>query len=162
MKSNLLIIGSGLLILAACSEKQSHDQPVVEHEAIAEVAMKPMGIPRTASADGANVFFITPTDGATVSNPIAIEFGIAGMDVVRAGTEQKNSGHHHLLIDTELPAMGMPIPADDHHIHFGDGSDSTEISLEPGEHTMQMLLGDYLHIPHNPPLLSTQITITVK
>tara|TARA_B110000438_G_scaffold175951_1_gene168107 strand:+ start:1689 stop:2177 length:489 start_codon:yes stop_codon:yes gene_type:complete len=162
MKSNLLIIGSGFLIFVACSEKQPHDQPIVEHEAVAEVATESMGIPRTASADGASVFFITPTSGAIVSNPIVIEFGITGMDIVKAGTEQENSGHHHLLIDTELPAMGMPIPADDHHIHFGDGSDSTEISLEPGEHTVQMLLGDYLHIPHNPPLSSAQITIIVK
>ena len=162
MKSFLLIIGGGLLVLAACGEKQSHEPPADAQEATAAVAAEPMVMPRTASADGASVFFITPTDGATVSNPVAIEFGIAGMDVVKAGTDQENSGHHHLLIDTELPAMGLPIPADDHHVHFGDGSTSTEISLEPGEHTVQMLLGDYLHIPHNPPLSSAQITITVK
>ncbi len=84
------------------------------------------------------------------------------MDVVKAGNNQPNSGHHHLLIDTDLPDLGLPIPADEHHVHFGDGSTSTQITLPPGEHKLQMLLGDHLHIPHNPPLTSAQITITVE
>jgi hypothetical protein len=66
-----------------------------------------------------------PADGANVKNPIRIEFGIAGMDVVKAGDDQPNSGHHHLLIDTDLPDLGLPIPADEHHVHFGDGSTTT-------------------------------------
>ena len=105
---------------------------------------------------------ITPANGATVSNPIRIEFGIAGMDVVKAGVDQPHSGHHHLLIDTDLPDVGLPIPADEHHIHFGDGSTATEISLPPGDHTLQMLLGDHLHIPHNPAVVSQPITVTVE
>jgi hypothetical protein len=84
------------------------------------------------------------------------------MDVVKAGNNQPDSGHHHLLIDTGLPDLGLPVPADEHHVHFGDGSTDTEISLPPGEHTLQMLLGDYLHIPHQPPLVSAAITITVE
>jgi hypothetical protein len=84
------------------------------------------------------------------------------MDVVKAGNNQPNSGHHHLLIDTGLPDLGLPIPADEHHVHFGDGSVSTRISLPTGEHKLQMLLGDHLHIPHNPALTSAQITITVE
>jgi hypothetical protein len=119
-------------------------------------------LPRSASADGASVFLITPIDGATVKNPIRIEFGIDGMDVVRAGDMQPNSGHHHLLIDTEVPDLGLPIPADEHHIHFGDGSTSAEIELAPGQHSLQMLLGDYLHIPHIPPLVSVPVKITVE
>ncbi len=137
---------------------QAHTEPATATEAAAE----PAAIPRTASADGASVFFITPADGATVSNPIGVEFGISGMDVVKAGDNQPHSGHHHLLIDTGLPDLGLPIPADEHHVHFGDGSSSTEITLPPGEHTLQMLLGDHLHIPHNPPLVSERITITVE
>ncbi len=119
-------------------------------------------MPRTASADGATVFFITPADGATVTNPIHVEFGIEGMDVVKAGDNQPNSGHHHLLIDTDIPTLGLPVPADEHHLHFGDGRTATELTLPPGKHTLQMLLGDYLHIPHKPPLVSEVITITVE
>ena len=149
-----LIIG-----LAACGEKPAKE--AVETTQSAAVS-EPQEIPRTASTQGASVFFITPADGDTVTNPINIEFGIAGMDVVKAGNNQPNSGHHHLLIDTGLPDLGLPIPANEHHVHFGDGSVSTQISLPPGVHKLQMLLGDHLHIPHNPPLTSAQITITVE
>ena len=84
------------------------------------------------------------------------------MAVVPAGNHMPHSGHHHLLIDTGLPELGLPIPKDESHVHFGDGSTQTEITLEPGEHTLQLLLGDHLHIPHDPPLSSARITITVK
>ena len=119
-------------------------------------------MPRTAAADGARVFFISPADGATVTSPVRVVFGIEGMTVAPAGDDAPHSGHHHLLIDTELPELGLPIPKDDHHVHFGDGSTQAEISLDPGEHTLQMLLGDHLHIPHDPPLVSEQITIVVE
>ena len=119
-------------------------------------------MPRTASPDGASVFFISPANGDTVTSPVSIEFGIEGMSVVKAGDSQPDSGHHHLLVDTDLPDLGLPIPADEHHIHFGDGSTSTEIALEPGTHTLRMLLGDHLHIPHESPIMSDPITITVK
>jgi len=151
-----------LISMAACGEKPA-EETVETEQLVAEVnATEPSEIPRSASNEGASVFFITPADGATVTNPISIEFGIAGMDVVKAGNKQPNSGHHHLLIDTGLPDLGLPIPANEHHVHFGDGSVSTQISLPPGEHKLQMLLGDHLHIPHNPPLTSAQITITVE
>jgi len=149
-----LIIG-----LAACSEKPADETAETNQSA---AVTGPQEIPRTASTEGASVFFITPADGDTVANPVNIEFGIAGMDVVKAGNNKPNSGHHHLLIDTGLPDLGLPIPADKHHVHFGDGSVSTQISLPPGEHKLQMLLGDHLHIPHDPPLTSAQITITVE
>ena len=152
MTFRILILSATFLILAACGQ-QTADEPA---------AATPAAMPQTASADGASVFFIMPAAGATVSNPISIEFGIAGMDVVKAGDNQPHSGHHHLLIDTGLPDLGLPIPADEHHIHFGDGSTRTEITLPPGEHTLQMLLGDHLHIPHTPPLVSEPITITVE
>ena len=119
-------------------------------------------LPRTASEAGASVFFITPADGSTVASPVAIEFGIEGMTVVKAGDDTPGSGHHHLLVDTGLPDPGLPIPADENHIHFGDGSTSTELTLAPGTHTLQLLLGDHLHIPHDPPVTSETISITVK
>jgi len=123
---------------------------------------EPMAMPRTASPEGARVFFISPADGDTVSNPIAIEFGIEGMSVVAAGVNEGHSGHHHLLVDTDVPDTGMPIPADANHIHFGDGSTATELTLAPGEHTLRLLLGDHLHIPHDPPVVSDPITIMVE
>jgi len=137
---------------------------VVEPEPAAsnDQAAAPPAIERTASPDGARVFFITPADGDTVSNPISIEFGIEGMQVAKAGDDRPDSGHHHLLIDSGLPELGAPIPADNNHIHFGDGSTATEITLPPGQHTLCMLLGDHRHIPHDPPLVSDPITITVQ
>lgn len=120
------------------------------------------GLPRTPAPADARVFFITPEDGAVVSNPVNVEFGIEGMDVVPAGTVRPNTGHHHLLVDTGLPDLSRPIPADDNHIHFGDGSTSTELTLAPGQHTLCLLLGDHLHIPHDPPVKSPGITITVE
>ena len=165
MKCQLTIAILLLIGLAACGEK-SAPEPVATVEDVApeaeSQAAAPVGLPRTASPEGARVFFITPSDGATISGPVAIEFGIEGMQVAKAGDNQPHSGHHHLLIDTAVPDLGLPIPADANHIHFGDGSTSTAITLEPGEHTLQMLLGDHLHIPHEPPLVSEVITITVE
>ncbi|MCH7829455.1 MAG: DUF4399 domain-containing protein [Proteobacteria bacterium] len=150
-----------VLILSACSQNA---EPVVSPESVSEpeIAADPTVLPRSASAAGASVFFITPADGDTVSNPISIEFGIDGMDIVKAGVEQPSSGHHHLMIDTDLPDFSLPIPADGQHVHFGDGSTATEITLPPGQHTLQMLLGDHFHIPHDPALVSEPITITVE
>jgi hypothetical protein len=159
MKLRILFLSGLVFSLGACTEKSVEEPTAAVQPA---VASKPVAMPRTASAEGASVFFITPANGATVTNPIQIEFGIEGMDVVKAGDNQPNSGHHHLLIDTDIPNLGLPIPADERHVHFGDGRTATEIVLPPGEHTLQMLLGDHLHIPHEPPLVSEAITITVE
>ncbi len=168
MTTRILVLSATILVLTACGQKSAEESVTTEPGTSAETtraseaAAEPAAMPRTASADGARVFFIMPADGTSVTNPIKVEFGIAGMDVVKAGDDQPNSGHHHLLIDTGLPDLGSPIPADEHHVHFGDGSTMTEITLPPGEHTLQMLLGDHLHIPHTPPLVSEPITITVE
>jgi len=146
------------LLLGACSNEETA-APVADS---ASTTSAPAAMPRTASVEGARVFFITPADGDSVSSPVRIEFGIESMTVVKAGDNVPASGHHHLLIDTGLPDPGLPIPADANHIHFGDGSTSTELSLEPGEHTLQLLLGDHLHIPHDPPVASETITISVQ
>ena len=114
------------------------------------------------SAQAAEVYFIEPHDGATVSNPVKVVFGLKGMGVAPAGIDKENTGHHHLLIDTDLPDLKAPIPADDNHKHFGGGQTETEIELAPGEHTLQLLLGNFSHIPHDPPVMSEKITITVK
>ena len=117
--------------------------------------------PTSVAADAPRVFIISPTDGETVTSPVTVEFGIDGYDVAPAGTYEPNTGHHHLLIDTGLPALDQPIPADDNHVHFGKGQTSTTLELAPGEHTLQLLLGDGNHVPHGEPLVSEVITITV-
>ena len=97
-----------------------------------------------------------------VSSPVTLEFGMEVMTVVPAGDMTADSGHHHILIDTGLPDLKLPIPKDERHVHFGDGSSSTELDLAPGEHSLQLLVGDHLHIPHDPPVYSEVITITVE
>lgn len=116
-----------------------------------------------AAPEGAAVYFITPQDGATVSGPVTVKFGLTGMGVAPAGIERANTGHHHLLVDVEnVPPAGQAVPADAQHIHFGGGQTETTLELAPGKHTLQLLLGDHLHRPHQPPVLSEKITITVK
>ncbi len=113
--------------------------------------------------EGATVYFIEPANGATVSSPVTVKFGLSGMGVAPAGTDKENTGHHHILIDVEqLPDMTKPLPASDHIKHFGGGQTETILTLEPGEHTLQLLLGNHLHIPHDKPVMSEKITITVK
>lgn len=122
----------------------------------------PAGPARTAAPDNALVYFLSPEDGATVTSPVTIRFGLRGMGVAPAGVTAPNTGHHHLLIDVaELPPDNLPIPSDDKHRHFGLGQTETEITLPPGQHTLQLVLGDALHIPHQPPVRSEKITITV-
>ncbi|ROT98750.1 DUF4399 domain-containing protein [Marinobacter sp. R17] len=116
----------------------------------------------TPAPDDASVYFITPEDGATVSSPVTVRFGLSGMGVAPAGTDKAATGHHHLLIDADsLPPKGQPIPADDHHKHFGGGQTETRLDLSPGQHTLQLLMGDQNHIPFDPPVVSKKITITV-
>ncbi len=156
-------------LVSACGQRDAEpvaaEEPAEAMPAAEETAApaEQPALPRSAAAEGAKVFFITPADGDTVSNPVKIEFGIEGMSVVAAGVNEMHSGHHHLIIDADLPENpGMPIPADENYIHFGDASTSTEVTLEPGQHTLQLLLGDHLHIPHDPPVTSDVITITVE
>ena len=117
---------------------------------------------QTASPDGAAVYFISPQDGATVSSPVTVVFGLKGMGVAPAGVEKAKTGHHHLLIDTPMEDYENAVPADEMHRHFGGGQTETVISLSPGKHTLQLVLGDHNHIPHKPPVQSKRITITVK
>lgn len=114
------------------------------------------------SREGASVFFISPKDGQTVKNPIQLSFGLEGMELVEAGINNPYSGHHHLLINVDqLPDINSPIPADNKHIHFGKGQSTSSINLEPGHYTFQLLFADYLHIPHDKPLISKKISIKV-
>lgn len=120
---------------------------------------------RTSAPENARVYFISPNDGEAVTSPVTIRFGLEGMGVAPAGIDQTGTGHHHLLIDTsdeDMPGFGQPLPASDRVVHFGGGQTEVDIELQPGEHTLQLLLGDHRHVPHDPPVLSERITITVK
>lgn len=117
----------------------------------------------TPAPEDARAYIISPSDGETVSSPVTVRFGLRGMGVAPAGVVQDNTGHHHLLIDLEeLPDLERPIPADERHRHFGGGQTQATLELEPGEHTLQLLLGDHLHIPHEPPVMSEKIRIRVE
>lgn len=117
---------------------------------------------RTPAPEGAAVYFIEPADGATVSSPVTIKFGLKGMGVAPAGTQKENTGHHHLLIDTELEDLDSAIPSDDNHKHFGGGQTEASLELAPGKHTLQLVLADHAHVPHATPVMSEMITITVE
>ena len=119
-------------------------------------------IRRTSSAPGAVVFIISPKNSEIVSSPVNVKFGISGITVAPAGEIMENSGHHHLIIDTGLPDMTGPVPNDEQHYHFGKGQTEASIELAPGTHTLQLVLGDWAHIPHDPPVVSNIVTITVE
>jgi Domain of unknown function (DUF4399)/Putative peptidoglycan binding domain len=115
----------------------------------------------TPSPPGAEVYFDDLKDGATIPSRLTVHFGLRNMGVAPAGTDRQNSGHHHLLIDADLPPLDQPIPNDFNHLHFGGGQTETELALKPGEHTLQLLMGDKDHIPHTPPVMSSRIKVRV-
>jgi hypothetical protein len=123
-----------------------------------------MAADRMAPVAGAEVYFISPQDGATVSSPVTVRFGLKGMGIAPAGIKFDNTGHHHLLVDTDISAVNLdaPMPATDKILHFGKGQTETTLTLAPGKHTLQLVFADYLHTSFDPPLSSKKITITVK
>jgi len=116
-----------------------------------------------APAD-AKVYFINIKDGDTVTSPVTIRFGLSGMGVAPAGTEVENTGHHHLIIDEafEGDALKEAIPVDEHHMHFGKGQTEATVTLSKGKHTLQLVLGDWSHVPHKPPVMSDRVTVNVE
>ena len=131
----------GLMLLAVCLSLPLHAQ--------------------TPSPEDAQVYIISPADGAEVSSPVTIKFGLKGMGVAPAGVDKPNTGHHHLLVNAKtLPVAGKPMGGE--VIHFGGGQTETTLELAPGEHTLQLVLGDKFHVPHEPVVASKAITITVK
>ena len=110
------------------------------------------------SAFSAEVYFVSPSDGDEVSSPVEIVFGLRGIGVAPAGINFPNTGHHHLLVDLDaLPNLNESIPAAENHIHFGKGQTQTLLALDPGEHTLQLLFGDWMHVPHAEPIFSEKI-----
>jgi hypothetical protein len=119
---------------------------------------------RTAAPAGAEVYFIAPQNGAKVHSPVTVKFGLKGMGIAPAGVKFDNTGHHHLLVDTDLKEINLdqPLPASDKVVHFGKGQTETALTLTPGKHTLQLLFADSLHQSFDPVLTSKKITITVE
>jgi hypothetical protein len=129
----------------------------------AALAVSPLAFAGTPSPAGASAYIISPADGETVKSPLKVRFGLSGMGVAPAGIEKPNTGHHHLLIDLDdAPPMSKPLPSDANRRHFGGGQTEVTLELPAGKHTLQLLLGDQNHVPHDPPVMSQQITITVE
>lgn len=117
---------------------------------------------QTPSPPGAEEYIIWPSDGAVIhGGKLWVRMGLRNMGICPKGVAFPNTGHHHLLIDTDLPALDQEIPSDRNHLHFGAGETDARIELPPGKHTLQLILGDHNHVPHVPPVYSKKITITV-
>jgi hypothetical protein len=120
------------------------------------------GQERAPSVPEAQVYIISPQHGETVRSPFTVRFGLKGMGIAPAGVKYDGAGHHHLLVDTDPPAdLRLPLPATEQVLHFGKGQTETTLTLPPGRHSLQLVLADHTHVPHDPPLLSAKITVIV-
>ena len=120
-------------------------------------------VPRTPAPKGAEVFIVSPKDGATVDKTFTVKFGVKGLDLEPIDKQVPNAGHHHLLVDqAELPDPSQPIPATATVIHFGKAQTETELTLTPGKHTLQLVAGDNVHRQFEPTVASKVITVNVK
>ncbi|MBK1635891.1 DUF4399 domain-containing protein [Rhodovulum adriaticum] len=130
----------------------------------ASVAVAAPAQDRSPAPEDARAYIVAPEDGATVASPVTVRFGLQGMGVAPAGVDNAMTGHHHLLIDVDPDTVdySQGVPADDNHIHFGGGQTEVTLDMDPGTYTLWLLLGDANHIPHDPPVRSEPITITVE
>ena len=155
-----IIVAAVVLVASLASVPRALAQaPTAAPAAAATTAA---ALPRTPSPTGAEVYIISPKNGAKVKSPVTVQFGLKGMGIAPAGVKFDNTGHHHLVIDGDPPSdLGAPLPATEKLLHFGKGQTETSVTLAPGKHTLQLVLGDQNHIPHDPPVISKKITITV-
>lgn len=151
-----------LALTAALAAFASPARAHGNHEHPTGTAAAPAAITRTPRPADAKLYLISPADGETVTSPVRVRFGLTGMGVAPAGVATAATGHHHLVIDAELPPLDGPLPKDERHHHFGGGQTETSVELAPGKHTLQLVLADKDHVPHDPPLVSERITITVR
>jgi len=153
---NIALITATLMI-AGCAQESAPEAPAEMGAPAAAPAVMHSSAPA-----GAEAYIIAPANGATVTSPVTVAFGLRGIGVAPAGIDLPNTGHHHLLIDTELANFDSPIPANAQHVHFGLGQTETTVELAPGRHELRLVLGDHMHIPHDPPVTSDVVTITVS
>lgn len=130
--------------------------------ALASAADPAPAMPVTPSEPGASVYFVEPADGAVITGPVQVAMGLKGMGIAPAGIDFPATGHHHLIVNAPTPPAGAIIPMDANHLHFGKGQTETSLDLPAGTHTLQLVLADRNHIPHEPAVVSPVITITVK
>jgi hypothetical protein len=122
-----------------------------------------LALAREPSPAGAEAYIVSPKDGAKIKGPVTVVFGLKGMGIAPAGIKFDNTVHHHLIVDADAPKdLSVPLPADAHNLHFGKGQTETTLTLPAGKHTLQLLLADSLHTPHDPAVVSKKITITVE
>ena len=136
--------------------------PTPPAQVSASVAQLPSGYQKAAAPAGASVYFVNLRNGMVVNNPVRVVFGLSGMDVAPAGVDKPGTGHHHLLVDVAAWDANAPLPANDQHRHFGMGQTEVTLTLPPGPHTLQLVLGDQNHIAHHPPVMSERITVQVR
>lgn len=152
------------LLLAATSVLADKNWDAIRDAAKQQAATQAethLGLANPSPA-GARAYIIEPKNGAEVSGPVKVVFGLSGMGVAPAGTQFENTGHHHLLIDEPQIDYAKPLPASAQVVHFGKGETETTLALKPGKHTLQLLFGDWKHQPHNPAVQSEKVSITVK
>jgi hypothetical protein len=153
-----------LQLLLADKDHIPHNPPVMSDRIkvnVVDSSQPAAAARREPAAKAARVYFEYPTNGACISQKFVVKFGLSGMGVAPAGLEKNNTGHHHLIIDSELPDYDHPVPNDDNHLHFGTGQTEAEVTLEPGPHKLQLLFADARHVPHDPPLYSKPISVFV-
>lgn len=155
--TRLLAPAAALLLLASAPALRA-----AERERDSATAGAAAALPRTPRPDDAKLYIISPTDGETVASSVTVRFALRGMGVAPAGVDAPDTGHHHLVVGADLPPLGLPLPSDAQHIHFGGGQTETTLDLAPDTHELQRVLGDKNHIPHDPPPLSDRIPITVS
>jgi hypothetical protein len=164
LKNGALIFACAMLVACGRQEPGAPAAPTPAPSAAAPAAPgAPPALTRKPAPAGAMAYIIGPADGARVTNPVRVVFGLKGFGIAPAGVDRNDAGHHHLLVDVGMPAnLALPLPNDEQHRHFGGGQTEVELTLPPGRHTLQMVLGDHLHIPHDPPIASSVVTIEVQ
>lgn len=163
------------LTLVGCGHRMHQDHAGMHHgpmnpnaaatapaKVTTSTAVLSSGYKKVESPATAKLYFVNLGNGATVSSPVKVVFGLSGMGVAPAGIEKAGTGHHHLLVNVNEWDANAPLPANDNFRHFGAGQTEVSLDLKPGQHTLQMVLGDQNHIPHHPVVMSERITITVK
>jgi hypothetical protein len=164
------LLAAAAALLLAVPGARAHDTKEPHAHPAVGVAQAQPGAPAAATGPikrvprpaDAVLYIVSPRDGETVEGPVTVRFGLKGMGVAPSGVARPDTGHHHLVVDAPTPPLDRPLPADAQHIHFGGGQTETTLELPPGPHELQLVLADQDHVPHDPPLVSERIRITVR